>query len=79
MGARLTPWPAAVACSRPRSMRRAILTEIVRKNVKNAIAKSITKANLEKSMATVQKDLEPFLGSENPQGEGVCLFVVRTT
>ena len=37
-------------------MRRAILTEIVRKNVKNAIAKSITKANLEKSMATVQKD-----------------------
>jgi hypothetical protein len=36
-------------------MRRAILTEIVRKNVKNAIAKSVTKHDLEKSMATAPK------------------------
>ena len=39
----------------PRSMRRAILTEIVRKNVKNAIAKNITKPHIEKSIATVPK------------------------
>ena len=36
-------------------MRRAILTEIVRKNVKNAIAKTFTKHHLEKSIATVPK------------------------
>ena len=38
-------------------MRRAILTEIVRKNGKNAIAKNITKPHLEKSMATAPKIL----------------------
>ena len=36
-------------------MRRAVLTEIVRKNVKHAIAKSLTKPDLDKSMATVPK------------------------
>ena len=34
-----------------------ILTEIVRKNVKNAIAKSFTKPHLEKSIATAPKIL----------------------
>ena len=36
-------------------MRRAILTEIVRKNVKNAIAKSFTKAHIEKAWLPSQR------------------------
>ena len=36
-------------------MRRAILTEIVRKNVKNAIAKNLIKPNLEKRMLPSQR------------------------
>ena len=38
-------------------MRRAILTEIVRKNGKNAIAKNLIKPQIEKSMATAPKIL----------------------
>ena len=48
--------------SGPRSMRRAILTERVRKNVKNTTANLLTILHLEKSMATA-----PKISNDRPQ------------